>query len=281
MCIDTLVDGVHFDRRTSPRALGHKALAVNLSDIAAVGGRPLAALAGLTTPWGAGPPADAHWLDELATGLLALADAHRVAWRGGRLSAGPLSITVEVSGALAGPRPLTRAGARPGDRIYVTGTLGDAGGALALDLARLPAADRQWLRERLDLPTPRVAAGAALAGLASAAIDLSDGLVSDLGHLVAASRVGAVVECARLPLSPPLRAHAGPRAMALALSAGDDYELLFTLPPASEAALDALAPGLGCPVTRIGEIGAATDPAVRWLDPAGRPFTPRPGFVHF
>jgi thiamine-monophosphate kinase len=143
----------------------------------------------------------------------------------------------------------------------------------------VPPEDRRWLRERLDFPTPRVAAGLALAPLASAAIDLSDGLVSDLGHLVAASEVSAVVECARLPRSAPLRAHAGTGAAALALSAGDDYELLFTVSPEREAALPAT--DLGCPVTRIGEIEQRGETPVRWLDPAGRPFAPTRGVVHF
>ncbi len=266
IALDTLVAGVHFRADVSPRAIGHKALAVNLSDLAAMGARPRRALVHLAHP----DPPEA-WEREFAAGLDAL--AARFTLRVGREATrrAPLTVTVEVAGTFphAARPPLRRSGARPGDAIYVTGTLGDAAGALAGAAA---------LAGRLDLPEPRVPAGMALRGIATSAIDVSDGLAADLGHVLRASGVGASVETARLPLSPALLTAFGrERATDLALAGGDDYELAFTVPPERERLL-AEAP-LEVPVTRIGTIERGT--GLRCLGTDGGPRPVPRGYEHF
>ena len=266
IALDTLVAGVHFQEEAPPRAIGHKALAVNLSDLAAMGARPRRALVHL-----AHPDPGAAWEDELMAGLRRLAARHRVEVDRTAPRRAPLTVTVEVAGTFphAARPPLLRSGARPGDAVYVTGTLGDAAGALA------GAAD---LAGRLDLPEPRVAAGVSLRGIATSAIDVSDGLAADLGHVLRASGVGASVETARLPLSPALLAAFGrERATDLALAGGDDYELAFTVPPERERLL-AEAP-LEVPVTRIGTIERGTGLRCLGADGMARP-APR-GYEHF
>jgi thiamine-monophosphate kinase len=271
LTIDALVEGVHFRRAwLSPRALGRKLFAINASDLAAMGGTPLWCVVQITAP-------RRRAAADVAAITRALAAAARRAGAtlvGGNLSRGAaLAATLALVGA-APPRPLTRAGARPGDAVYVTGRLGDAAlGLRALRRGRGGAAARRW-----RAPTPRLAAGALLARrrLASAMIDVSDGLLQDLGHLCTASGVGARVELARLPCSAAVR-RAG---VALALAGGEDYELLFTMPPRREAALRRAAAGLGCPVTRIGECTAGA--GIRVVDASGREVPCRAaGFDHF
>ena len=270
--VDTLVEGVHFAPGCDPEALGHKLLAVNLSDLAAMGAEPAWATLALTLP-----AVDEAWLAALSAGLAALAREHGIALVGGDTTHGPLSLTLTAAGRVPPALALRRGGARPGDAVCVTGTLGDA--ALALrDPPGLDAATRAALRARLDRPTPRLAAGRALRGLAAAAIDLSDGLAADLGHVLDASGVGATVELARLPLAAPLAALAGAGDWALPLGGGDDYELCFTLP---EAGLEELARrDLGVAWTRIGTIDG--DPGLRLVAPDGSRYTPpRAGYDHF
>ena len=266
IALDTLVAGVHFRADASPQAIGHKALAVNLSDLAAMGARPRRALVHLAHP----DPLEA-WEDELMAGLRGIAARYRVEVDRMTPRRAPLTVTVEVAGTFPHPArpPLLRSGARPGDAIYVTGTLGDAAGALAGAAA---------LAGRLDLPEPRVPAGMVLRGIATSAIDVSDGLAADLGHVLRASGVGASVETPRLPLSPALLAAFGrERATDLALAGGDDYELAFTVPPERERLL-AEAP-LEVPVTRIGAIERGSGLRCIGADGGPRP-VPR-GYEHF
>ena len=266
IALDTLVAGVHFRADAPPRAIGHKALAVNLSDLAAMGALPRRALVHLAHP----DPPEA-WEDELMAGLLRLAARHGVEVDRTAPCRAPLTVSVEVAGTFphAARPPLHRSGARPGDAVYVTGTLGDAAGALAGAAA---------LARRLDLPEPRVAAGMALRGIATSAIDVSDGLSADLGHVLRASGAGASIEAARLPLSAALLAAFGrERATDLALAGGDDYELAFTVPPERERLL-AEAP-LEVPVTRIGTIERGTGLRCLGADGMARP-APR-GYEHF
>ncbi|MFC7302362.1 thiamine-phosphate kinase [Cognatiluteimonas weifangensis] len=271
---DTLNAGVHFPADTRPADIGWKALAVNLSDLAAMGAQPAWCTLSLSLP-----QADAAWLDGFLDGFLALAAQHRVALVGGDTTRGPLSVCVTAHGWVTPAAALRRDAARVGDDVWVTGTLGDAAAALAQ--WRAGGACDPALRARLDRPQPRVAAGLALAGLAHAAIDLSDGLLADLGHVCAASGVGAQIALAALPASPALQAaFAAPARAALQASGGDDYELCFTAAPAHREAIARLARQTGIAMTRIGRIDA--DPGVRALDAAGEAWRPAAaGYVHF
>jgi thiamine-monophosphate kinase len=233
---DTLVAGVHFPPSVPAAAIGHRALAVNLSDLAAMGARPAWALLGLTLP-----EADEAWLGEFAAGLSGLARAHDVALVGGDTTRGPLCITVALLGYLPRGGALTRSGGRAGDALFVSGTPGDAGAGLALEQGRLRALPdaARYLRERFLLPTPRVALGERLRGRASACIDVSDGLFADAGKLAAASGAGLEISYEALPVSVPLTQTLGPdAARELALTAGDDYELCFAVRPQNVAALE-------------------------------------------
>lgn len=221
LCTDTLVAGVHFPLETDPEAIGHKALAVNLSDLAAMGAQPSWALLALTLP-----SADEGWLAAFARGFHALAEEFDVQLVGGDLCRGPLAVNVQVAGSVPAGRAITRGGAQPGDRLYVSGPLGDA--ALALRLTRSGTEIPKLLRDRLDRPRPRVALGQSLRGRATAAIDVSDGLLIDVGRLATASGVGVTLWLDVLPASKSFREHGGVAAQQLA--GGDDYELLFTLP---------------------------------------------------
>ncbi|AOV16480.1 thiamine-phosphate kinase [Acidihalobacter aeolianus] len=272
--VDTLIAGVHFPEQTDPADIGYKALAVNLSDLAAMGAEPTWVTLALSLPH-----ADEHWLHAFAEGFHALAARHRVALVGGDTTRGPLSITVQALGWVPEGQALRRDGARPGDDLYVTGTLGDAGLGLAVlqGRAQVAAQYRAALLERLNRPEPRVEAGLALRRLASAAIDISDGLAADLGHLLAASGVGALVELPSLPRGDAVLV-ADPHGQ-LAMTAGDDYELAFTLPPGREGELAALAGRLP-PVTRIGRIEAS--PGLRLVDAVGDPVAfSLQGYDHF
>lgn len=230
--VDTLVAGVHFPLDTAPEDIAYKALAVNLSDLAAMGATPAWFTLALTLP-----TVDKTWLAAFSQGLLHMAQAHQVALIGGDTTRGALTISVQIMGFCPPQQVLKRRGARPGDKIYVTGWLGDAGLALRywqgdIDLSEAQAAQ---VLPRLQRPTPRLAAGQALRGLASSAIDVSDGLLADLGHLLAGDKLGAELRLETLPLSSVLRDLPRELAWALALSAGDDYELCFTLPVAQSA----------------------------------------------
>lgn len=278
-CTDTLNVGVHFPEDTAPEAIGWKALAVNLSDLAAMGAMPAWALLALSLPI-----PDAAFVAALAGGFAQLAARHDVALIGGDTTRGPLSLSVTALGQIPPGAALLRSGARVGDAVLVTGTLGDAAAGLALAQGKLSgvvAADAAFLRRRLDQPEPRVAVGLALRGLATACIDLSDGLLADLGHVCVASGVGAEIELDALPLSAALGTSL-PRAQAqaLALSGGDDYELCFCVVSAQADAAQACVQAAGCAARVIGRIVAT--PGVRVIDAQGRMLEPtRRGYEHF
>lgn len=284
VAIDTLVDGVHFPHGTAPADIGWKALAVNLSDLAAMGATPAWALLALTLP----PPESAHalsaFVEGLAHGFAELARPARVALVGGDTTRGPLAISVAVHGLVPAGMAIKRGGARPGDAVLVTGTLGDAAAGLAClrdGHADIQTAEREYLIGRLNRPAPRLAAGIALRGRASACIDVSDGLLADLGHLCVASGVGAELEASQLPLSSALLASfdAG-AARDFALSGGDDYELCFTVPQADVAAVIAELACAGCRPTAIGRIVEGEGVRVREAD-GGSLDVLRKGWDHF
>lgn len=274
--IDTLVAGVHFPAQADPYNISRRALRVTVSDLAAMGAQPLAFTLALTLP-----AADPDWLAAFSRGLRADAEAFAIALIGGDTTAGPvLTITIQVLGLVPAGAALLRSGARPGDAVLVSGTLGDAHAALAcLEVAdaELNAEQRYWL-DRYYTPAPRLALGAALRGLASAAIDVSDGLAADLGHILRRSAVGAVLELDTLPLSDALRIH--PQARTFALSGGDDYELCFTVPAGRLAETLALAQSLNLRLTRIGTI--TREPTLLGRNGGGDP-TPlsADGYRHF
>lgn len=278
---DMLVEGRHFLSTVDPRRLGHKALAVNLSDLAACGAQPLAFTLSLALP-----QADAGWLAAFSEGLFALADAHGCELVGGDTTRGPLCINITAFGEVPAGAALLRSGAREGDDLWVSGTLGDA--RLALEAFRgtvsLPQPVFEAARLRLELPQPRVALGCALRGIATAAIDISDGLLGDVGHVLQRSGVGATVQAG---LAPSLLAAArmglqleAARVEALVLAGGDDYELAFTAPADRRAAVEAAAAEAGTAVARIGRIDA--QPGLRVLDAQGRAVEgPFRSFDHF
>lgn len=269
--VDTLVAGAHFPVDSPPRSIGHRALAVNLSDLAAMGAEPAHALLALTLPG-----SDEGWLQEFASGFAALANEHGVALIGGDTTSGPLAVTVTLLGFVPPGLALTRGGARPGDLVFVSGTPGDAA-------AGLPIAGRYAhvaaLRSRFEFPTPRVALGQALAGLASACIDVSDGLAGDLGKLALSSGVAVYLDRDHLPLSAALRgAMSLADARQFALTGGDDYELAFTVPPAREAEFLRRLPD----PTLVARIGEVRQGAGVWLNDGSTvtQFAHR-GFDHF
>jgi thiamine-monophosphate kinase len=276
IAVDTLVAGTHFPAGLDAGAIGHRALAVNLSDLAAVGARPRWATLALSLV-----EVDTRWLEAFAAGFFALADRHGVSLIGGDTTRGALAITVGIFGDAA-PAPLLRADGRPGDRLFVSGTLGDSAAALE-HFATLPATrspEATELVRHFCWPEPRVALGRALAGLAHAAIDVSDGLLADLGHICRQSGCGAVIDLAALPLSPALRAlYPAERALSFALSGGDDYELCFSVASADVARVRGIAAELGAAVTEIGELTAAAGILGR-RDGQSRPLAPT-GYVHF
>ena len=279
--VDMLVAGRHFFVDVEPEALGHKALAVNLSDMAAMGARPRWALLA-----GALPDADPAWLEAFTRGFFALAEAFNVDLIGGDTTKGPLNLCVTILGEVPAGQALRRSGAKAGDAIYVSGRLGDAALALAHHRGRsaLTVDERHACDHALLRPTPRVALGERLRGLATAVIDVSDGLVGDLGHILEASDVGATVELAAMPRSSALDRRLGGADRALGLecllAGGDDYELCFTAPAGAAAALDALSAELGIALTRIGNIEQRAGLVVR--DEHGRALETLPAaFDHF
>jgi thiamine-monophosphate kinase len=282
IAIDTLVDGVHFPAATAPADVGYKALAVNLSDLAAMGADARAARTSLTHPRD-GEDEARSWLRAFESGLDALAQRFSVAVAPTVTTRGPLTVTVEALGTVPRGMALRRDGAAPGDRILVTGTLGDAGLALSIgeaDSATEALDTDAWLQARLARPEPRLEAGIALRGLASAAIDVSDGLAADLGHILSASGVGARLTVDDLPLSPALlKRLPRERAWELALSSGDDYELCFTVPPDRMDEVECRLRDLGCAIALIGTITTGT--ALTCLRSDGSHFRPTPGYRHF
>ncbi|MFW2403114.1 MAG: thiamine-phosphate kinase [Gammaproteobacteria bacterium] len=254
---DTLVAGTHFPADTPAHALGHRCLAVNLSDVAAMGAEPLWCTLALTLPEGS-----ADWVDAFSSGFMALANAHKVALVGGDTTRGPLSVTVTIHGRVAPGTAVLRGGAAAGQGIYVTGRVGAAAAGLAL----LQAANDDASRSQRDLvrrflyPEPRVDEGRALSGVASAMIDLSDGLNVDLSRVLRASGVGAELTVESLPLDPAaIECFGGARATDFALSGGDDYELCFTVPRGAEEGLRKAASNWSCGISRIGTTVAGDD----------------------
>lgn len=280
--MDALVADVHFGADDAPSAIGHKAIAVNLSDMAAMGAEPAWATLALVMP-----SADEAWLAAFSEGLLALARRFGVQLVGGDTTRGPLCITIQLHGFVPSGQAIRRDGARPGDVICVTGTLGDAGLALRLrqECGRAHRdADRDYLDGRLDRPSPRVREGIALRGLASSAIDISDGLSADLGHILGASGVGAEVDVDAIPLSDAFRRFSGEMdlmaALGLALSAGDDYELCFTVPASKLDRLKDVSAEWEIPWRAIGTITEGEGLCLVHRD--GRPFKlGQPGYEHF
>ncbi|MBM3395136.1 MAG: thiamine-phosphate kinase [Betaproteobacteria bacterium] len=274
---DMLVCDRHFFADVAPEALGHKTLAVNLSDMAAMGARPRWFTLALALP-----RVDESWLEAFARGLFALADAHGVDLVGGDTTGGPLNLCVQIMGEVPRGQALTRAGANPRDDIWVSGCLGDSALALAAlrgDLV-LDAESLLRCRERLERPVPRVTLGLALRGVASAAIDVSDGLLADLGHILERSAVGATVRVEQVPCSRDVLALNGTWRARCALAGGDDYELCFTAPPGQRAVVEQIARSQGLLLSRIGEIEA--QPALRLLDARGQTLRmEHHGFDHF
>ncbi len=275
VAMDTLNSGVHFPADTAPADIGWKALAVNLSDLAAMAATPAWCTLSLSLPL-----PDAAWVDGFLDGFLELAARHDVMLVGGDTTRGPLSVCVTAHGFVESRGALLRSSARVGDDVWITGTLGDAAAAL-----------RQWqagesmipaLRARLDRPTPRVAAGLALAGIAHACIDVSDGLLADLGHVCRASRVGAELDVDALPSSEALIAAFDVAARReLQATGGDDYELCFTAPKTARLAVEDAMNACDVPATRIGRITADAGNIVLHDAVRASWSPPRAGYVHF
>jgi thiamine-monophosphate kinase len=276
--VDTLVAGVHFPDGMAPHLLGYRLMAVNLSDLAAMGAQPRWCTLALTLP-----SADELWLDGFSRGLFELAERFGVSLVGGNLTRGPLNLTLQLMGRVERTRMLTRSGGHVGDDIYVTGTLGDgsAGVMLVTERATAPQGSAAAaLKERFYRPEPRVGAGLALASLATAAIDVSDGLLADLGHLCKASACGATLDVERVPVSAELLSLFPPQeVLAHALGGGDDYELCFTAPPSRAEEIEVAMEAVGTPVRRIGQLVAGQAVVCRR---DGEPFTPAVrGYRHF
>lgn len=279
---DLLVEGRHFFADVPPAALGHKALAVNLSDLAAMGAEPLGFTLALALP--PERAQNTNWLAAFSQGLLALASQARCPLVGGDTTAGPLAICITVFGQIPAGAALRRNGAQAGDDVWVSGHLGDA--RLALGALQghwpLPPAQMACARQRLERPSPRLALGLALRGLASAAIDISDGLAGDLGHILHASGVGACLHAPALHRLMACAWHHAPGAptrLQLILNGGDDYELAFTAPPHARAAVQHAAWQAGCRVSRIGHIEATC--GLRLQTPTETLPLPPKGFDHF
>lgn len=281
LTVDMLVEGRHFAAGCDPQTLGHKVLAVNLSDLAAMGALPRFVLLA-----GALPEPDTAWLAAFMRGFDALATEYDVELIGGDTTRGPRTFAVTAIGELPTGSALTRSGANPGDTVYVSGRVGDASLALAATAGRteVDAESLALLARRLDEPQPRVALGVALRGVASSALDISDGLTGDLGHVLKASRVGATLDLAAIPCADALRAKLlgseRELALGLLLAGGDDYELCFTASPAMRERVDAIGRALGLPLTPIGSINVDTALVVN--DEHGTPLAALPrAFDHF
>ena len=259
--IDTLVEGIHFFSDVDPQSLGHKSLAVGLSDLAAMGAKPAWFTLALTLP-----EVDDSWLKQFSQGLAELANEHDIQLVGGDTTEGPLTISIQVHGFVDQAKAMRRSEAKLGDMIYVSGCLGDAGAALQQQLQqlnddKLNSNDIRYLKQRLEQPSARVSLGQELLGLASSAIDISDGLLVDLGHILDKSNVGARLNLDNLPLSKALTKINHKVAQALALHSGDDYELCFIVPPQYFAEVEKRFKGQ---VTRIGMI--TDDDGIYYID---------------
>lgn len=273
---DMLVSDVHFLPDAGPFLLGHKTLAVNLSDMAAMGAAPRWATLAMALP-----NADEAWLGKFSAGFFSLARLHGVELIGGDTTRGPLNLCVTIFGEIPAHQALRRSGAQVGDEIWVSGCLGDAALALAHLQGRitLSTADINACLPALHCPQPRVALGLALRGIANSAIDISDGLLADLGHILEASQVGAQIELAAIPVSSVMR-ESQPLARSCILSGGDDYELCFTAHAARSAELSEIAARINLPLTRIGKIVAKRGCVV--FDAAGNPLDVEAGgYDHF
>ena len=271
---DSSLPGVHFPADLDPEAVGHRALAANLSDLAAMGAEPAWALLALTLP-----EPDERWLEGFSRGFFALAKRHRVQLVGGNIARGPLNITITAQGLVPKGQALRRSGARAGDRIFVTGNPGDAAAGLKLIQSGKTDMADPCVR-RFTHPEPRLSAGLALRGFASACIDVSDGLLADLRHILERSDVGATVLTAKLPLSKRLlQLHGLEAGAGLALTGGDDYELLFTAAPERQQLIEEGFKRLGVPVTVIGSVDA--EPGLRCLEASGHGLKLTEGYKHF
>jgi thiamine-monophosphate kinase len=280
---DMLVEGRHFFKDAEPTSLGHKCLAVNLSDLAAMGAKPIAFTLALSLP-----AVDEKWLAAFAQGLFAIADTYQCPLIGGDTTQGPLNICITIFGELPLDTALQRNAAIVGDDIWVSGSLGDARLALAFyrqeqlngNVMTLDSDQLSHAAQRLHKPTPRIELGIALRGIAHAAIDVSDGLSGDLGHILSASQCGASVNVDALPTGLVLSSQPLQLQRDWLLAGGDDYELCFTAPFKNRDAVLAAAATASTPVTRIGQIDA--DPGLRFFDKSGAPLTLSPAsFDHF
>lgn len=279
IAIDTLVKGVHFPETTTPYDIGWKALAVNLSDLAAMGSDPAWFTLALTLP-----ESSETWLTEFSRGLFELANQYHLPLIGGDTTRGPLTVTVQIAGTVPPGQALLRAGANPGDHIYVTGTLGDATLALRMLLDEIPgnASVYPELFDHLSRPLPRNAEGCALRGIASCAIDISDGLLADLQHILDASDCGAEIFKANLPFSPSARRllEHDPELWRTLISGGDDYQLCFCVAPEKIMQLTRVAQQYDFHFTEIGRVIESRE--LHCLDSAGKPVAiPTRGYSHF
>ncbi|WP_341314280.1 thiamine-phosphate kinase [Paraburkholderia sp. IMGN_8] len=280
---DMLVEGRHFFADIDPEALGHKALAVNLSDLAAMGAKPQAFTLAFSLP-----KADEAWLTAFSEGLFAIAGRYGCELIGGDTTGGPLNLCITVFGSVPPRMALRRDAAQPGDDIWISGALGDARAGLGVQRGEWSAdlADTATFRRALERPEPRIALGLALRGIAHAALDLSDGLAGDLLHILERSKMQASVDVDAVPRSAALRRLSPEIQQRCTLAGGDDYELCFTAPVAARASVEAAGREVNLPVTRIGTISAlqtaADRPAINWRDAAGAPLTlTLQGFDHF
>lgn len=274
---DSVVEGVHFLPSADPYSIGHKALAVNLSDMAAMGAEPAWFTLNLALP-----QADAAWLNAFCTGMLAVADAFGVALVGGDTDRASLAVGIQIMGFVPRGKGVRRTGAGVGDVVYVTGTLGDAmlGFEVASGMLQATTTCRDYLLARFERPTPRVAVGLGLRGIATACIDVSDGLAADLGHILDASGVGATVMIENIPFSECFRHCAAPHGITRSLAHGEDYELVFTAPESRHKDVERLAARSGCALTPIGRIESRR--GLRVLNEDGRPIKlARAGYDHF
>jgi thiamine-monophosphate kinase len=280
---DMLVEGRHFLPDVDPHALGHKALAVNLSDLAAMGARPQAFTLALALP-----QASEAWLAAFSEGVFGIAERFECELVGGDTTSGPLNICITVFGEVPLQQALRRDAAQPRDDIWISGTLGDARAGLGVlrNEWTADAADAAAFRRSLERPEPRVALGLALRGHARAALDISDGLAGDLLHILERSHLNATVNVDAVPRSDALRRLPPDAQRRCTLAGGDDYELCFTAPPSARAAIEGAGESVAVPVTRIGTISAlqnaTAEPAITWHDAAGTPLTlTLQGFDHF
>ncbi len=257
LSIDTLVSGVHFPADAAPFDIAQRALAVNLSDIAAMGAKPSWFLLAITLP-----EVDEYWLQQFSNGLRSIAQQYHCPLVGGDTTRGPLSITIQVGGTAKKNQLLTRHGAKVGNEVYITGIVGDGAAALQLIQKKISVKDQvaaNYLYERFYSPTPRIAVGSLLAGIATAAIDVSDGLAADVNHIAEKSAVGITLEIDKLPYSPAMKAlFSAEQCRNFAVAGGDDYELCFTLPTNCLYLIEKIQQQTGVPITKIGTVTAGS-----------------------